>query len=601
MGNALLYFIFSNSSNRSINPYPGSNRICGDSTHCRSTATIEDRSKKAMGADRYRAMIPLLLVVLLVSFILMSIPINALASRVTLAWDVKNQTQDGFQVFKRTANQAYDYTNPAWPTDGNNRTQTSCTISDLTEGVKYYFVVRAYAGSNQSADSNEVTYMAPAPGPVTVVNNNHPPEAEAGVNKYVNAGDHVILDGSGTSDPDGDILSYTWIQKSGPTVELFNANSVQGSFTAPDSITDTSVMVFELNVTDILGAASSDTCVVLINAEQQESHNDSSPIDEAADNNSPPEQPTLAGLADGESGVSLTPLLKASGFDDANPDDRHLRTEWRIAFSSGSQQIVLDRTGGKSQLTEFRVPQLVLEPSTAYSVQVRFFDNHGLPSQWSPPVDFTTGMDENDQNQNRVPDSQEITTATDMNGDTIIDAEQDLVVKSLMTYNQRHMISVSVELNDSDVQLQAAASIDPATLTAADDIASYSGSETPYGMLGYKIKVGQPGDVIAVKFNLPEPIDPQKTQWVRYDAIEGMIDCDASTDIDDSGLTVNRYIVDGGDEDADGVANGIIVELTGPRTVDTIDDTDDFNQAVSNADQTAAGGSSSGCFIRSLF
>ena len=52
----------------------------------------------------------------------------------------------------------YDYTAPAWPTDGNDNAQTSCTISNLEDGVKYYFVVRAYAGSNQSGDSNEILF-----------------------------------------------------------------------------------------------------------------------------------------------------------------------------------------------------------------------------------------------------------------------------------------------------------------------------------------------------------------------------------------------------------------------------------------------------------
>ena len=43
----------------------------------------------------------------------------------------------------------------------------------------------------------------------------------------------VTLDGSGSSDPDGDPLSYAWTQVSGPTVALSDATAAQPTFTAP--------------------------------------------------------------------------------------------------------------------------------------------------------------------------------------------------------------------------------------------------------------------------------------------------------------------------------------------------------------------------------
>ena len=39
---------------------------------------------------------------------------------------------------------------------------------------------------------------------------NRPPVAVAGGNKQVCAGDTVLLDGSGSSDPDGGLLRYRW-------------------------------------------------------------------------------------------------------------------------------------------------------------------------------------------------------------------------------------------------------------------------------------------------------------------------------------------------------------------------------------------------------
>ena len=40
---------------------------------------------------------------------------------------------------------------------------------------------------------------------------NSPPVAEAGTDRIVNAGDRVVLDGSGSRDADDDTLSYRWI------------------------------------------------------------------------------------------------------------------------------------------------------------------------------------------------------------------------------------------------------------------------------------------------------------------------------------------------------------------------------------------------------
>jgi chitinase len=601
MGNALLHFFFTNSYNTRMNPVSGACRVRGESTSRPLLTAFRTQLRKATQWAPGRASAPVIMITLLAGLLMMSLPMHAMASQVTLTWDVKNQTQDGFRVFKRTESQAFDYSKPAWPTDGLDHTQTSCTLTDLAEGVRYYFVVRAYAGNNQSDDSNEVTYMAPAQAPETVVKDDHAPAAEAGANQSVTSGDRVTLDGSGSFDLDGDSLTYTWIQTNGPTVELSGANSVQCSFTAPDPGADSSVMIFELNVSDGLGKFSSDTCIVMINATQQLPDDAGSTVDNAQDTNDPPGQPALMGIADGESGVSLTPLMKASVFADSNPDDQHLRTEWRIVLSNDRQQIVLDRTYDQGDLVEMRVPRLVLDPSTAYAAQVRFFDDNGLPSPWSQPVTFTTCADENDLNENRIPDSQEIVAPMDMNGDTIADTEQALVVKSLSTYNELHMMSVSTEMNDSTVQLQAAASVDPATLNTADNTAPYSESETPYGFLGYKVKVDQPGDVVAVKFNLSDPLDTRKAHWVRYDVVDGISNCDASTDIDEDGLVVNRYLVDGGDEDADGVANGVIVELSGPLETDAANNTSETNLTTSDNGPAAPGRSSSGCFIRSLF
>ncbi len=74
----------------------------------------------------------------------------------------------------------------------------------------------------------------------------------------------MSLDGNGSNDPDGDVLSYQWTQTFGPTVTLENADSDTAAFTAPTVQSDT-MLRFQLAVTDSsgLGATSVTTVTVL--------------------------------------------------------------------------------------------------------------------------------------------------------------------------------------------------------------------------------------------------------------------------------------------------------------------------------------------------
>jgi len=69
---------------------------------------------------------------------------------------------------------------------------------------------------------------------LNVVNPNQPPVAAATVSPAsIFTGYTVTLNGSGSSDPDGNSLTYSWVQIEGTTVALSNANTAMATFTAP--------------------------------------------------------------------------------------------------------------------------------------------------------------------------------------------------------------------------------------------------------------------------------------------------------------------------------------------------------------------------------
>ena len=97
---------------------------------------------------------------------------------------------------------------------------------------------------------------------------NRLPIADAGSVQSVSSGSTVTLDGSGSSDADGQNLSYTWSQTGGTSVMLSDATAAMPTFTAPavSGGASTEVLTFRLVVNDTIEDSPEDTVVITITA-----------------------------------------------------------------------------------------------------------------------------------------------------------------------------------------------------------------------------------------------------------------------------------------------------------------------------------------------
>lgn len=94
---------------------------------------------------------------------------------------------------------------------GEESTGTGANPSHVYSTEGYYTVNLTVSDDEGLEDSDSIL--------ITVISTsgNHGPIAQAGADQYVETGDTVNFDGSGSSDPDGDTLSYSWDFDDGST------------------------------------------------------------------------------------------------------------------------------------------------------------------------------------------------------------------------------------------------------------------------------------------------------------------------------------------------------------------------------------------------
>jgi hypothetical protein len=440
-----------------------------------------------------------------------------------------------------------------------------------------------YAVKAQARDSRQAESAWSGAKTVTITQApaNQPPTANAGVDQTVNAGTPVILNGSG-SDPENRTLSYQWRQTSGTAVTLTGASTQQLRFTAPSITKGTTSLVFELKTTDPAGLTATDTVSVTaqsadIDGDGVPNSQDAFPTDpkEWADANhngigdnadataaaaaaakQAPEAPVLASPVN-NAAVSAMAVLKTGAFRSAVAGTTHAKTRWQV-FRDEDDACVLD-IQSPAALTSLTVPKLVLDEETPYFWRAQFVDSKGAISDWSDYEYFSTQTTGTDLNANGIPDAQEVGRGDDLDRNGVKDYRQT-TIKSVKVEGSNVKIGVSIKDDPAALAIESVASENPNQLDAS---ATGKPKSLPFGLIDFKIALAKPGDRATVTLYLSEAA-PSGSRWYMFDTVSGIwADFSAYANFAGDRRSVVLTLTDGGLGDADGIANGVIVDPGG--------------------------------------
>ena len=450
-------------------------------------------------------------------FALCVMPLSAAyAASVDLEWDPNTEPElAGYKIYWGTASGNYTSSKDAGKTP-------TCTVTGLDEGKTYYFAATAYDGSsNESGYSNQISYKVPFSDSD---GDGVPDDQDAFPSNPAETID-TDADGIGNNadtDDDNDQMPDTW--------------EIQYGF---DPLKD-----------DASGDEDGDG---RSNLDEYLAGTD--PV--VPQDNLEPDAPVLTAPANQQM-VELTLELRTGAFFDPDSGDFHSATQWQIHRESDNV-CVFDITSEYS-LTQLQVPKLILDDNENYIWQARHFDNHGTPSQWSGIRSFITRIDPNDTNGDGIPDEQEVTTPSDLDGDGIWDSDQN-TIKCVKT-GEGKSLAISFKGSSTIVEIASVvAEYENGTSTYASTASSPD--YFPFGLINFKLIMDQPGAQAEITIYFSEPA-PQNGRWFKYDPIETTwTDFSTQTNFSQDRTAITLYLEDGGEGDADGLTNGIIVDPSG--------------------------------------
>lgn len=501
---------------------------------------------------------------------LVSIVINTTfahsSTGVTLRWDANDPAPAGYRVFVHEAGSSYDYDHPIW-----EKSLTTCTLTGLTEGVTYYFVVRAYEGELESVDSEEVSYT--------------PPVVDADIE--FDTGTETSSDtdtgtDTGYVDSDGDnVIDSQDLFPNDPNEWADNDSDGIGNYQDADDdndgMTDAWEIAHGLNPfiddagLDADGDGMNNLDEFLADAETASSSNNNAPAAPVIDNASEAER------------VSLTPVLVCGTYFDSDNDD-HYQTRWQISTDSDFATLILNATS-RTQLYAYTVGEMVLDADTVYYWRVQFVDTNNRASDWSATATFTTlDIDTvGDADLDGILDAQEADETSDVNENGISDSLEN----NIMTLNTiEGQATVGVESLSDTVALVSIKSL--STETIADKSVKLG-----FGLIGFKLYLQGGVKTASVKIHFSKQV-PGNAKLYKYTAENGW------TAYEHAVFATNRKSVtlvleDGGIGDEDGVENGVIVDPSGIAYEEDSPTTSD-SASVSTGDASSGAGGG-GCFI----
>lgn len=262
------------------------------------------------------------------------------------------------------------------------------------------------------------------------------PTADAGSHQTVDENEVVTLDGSGSSDPDGEIETYAWHRLSGPTVTLSNAASPRPSFTTPNFSTAADAdIVFELTVTDDDGLSATDTVTVTV------TWTNDAPVARAGEDDD----------------VAENARVTLDGMDSSDQENQISRYQWRQV--SGPEVTLADANRAQASFT---TPNLTTGANTDLVFELQVTDAQGATD--TDRVEITVTW-ENDPPTARAGDDRSVDEGArvQLDGSASEDTEGQI-----SQYQWRKVSGPDVALTGGDT---SQASFSAPNLTAAGDAA----------------------------------------------------------------------------------------------------------------------------------
>ncbi len=276
--------------------------------------------------------------------------------------------------------------------------------------------------------------------------------------------------------------------------------------------------------------------------------------------------------------------LEDEGFKD--PDiisrgDYMAGSEWEIELSNS---LVYQKAFSFSKEDDYKslaLPAGILQKEKLYIIRTRHQDSTGLWSDWAEASFETVTSDTNDKDGNGIDDECEVKATeyadTNKNGTNDHDEEGLYPIKNAV---DRAM--VGIETSEGNLNYLS-------TLSAGD-VPIMPGDKMPFGLFSFRIdglKVDEKDPAkVDVTFHFSE-LEDTLTGWHKYDyADDKMVDFKS---IKINGNRVVLTLTDGGDGDADGVVNGIIIDPSGPVVPGAVP-----------PDPDPGGGGGGGCFISTI-